>query len=477
MRRIAVSFCILFRCWTGLLAQSPSNFIPVTPCRVVDTRNANGPFGGPAITENTFRTFIVPSSSCNVPSYASAYSLNVTVNPLGTAVGYLAIWPAGQSQPTVSTLNDSWTSGYLANAAIVAAGTGGGINVYVTNTANVIIDINGYFVAQTASTSTALGTGASNAGAQNTAVGYNTLQQNSGGSNTAVGSYALAANASGNNNTALGASALLSNALGSANVALGTNTLLNSLIGNDNTAVGFSALESNTTGSSNVALGAASLWNSTSGTYNTGIGMDALYGNTTGSWNIGLGYQAGYNLTSGTNNIDVGNMGTSSDSDTIRIGTAGTHTAAYIAGINTSTVSGVPVVVNSYGQLGVETSSVNFKEDIHDMGNLSDAVMQLRPVIFRYRNPAADGSKPLHFGLIAEEVDKIYPELVLRDSQNKPFAIAYQELPALLLSEVEKQHRVIEQQQATISGQEAELRELSRRLAKIEKSVRANTKP
>jgi hypothetical protein len=118
-------------------------FVPVTPCRVVDTRNSAGPFGGPTMTTNSTRSFAIPQSACGIPATAAAYSLNVTVVP-GGYLGYLATWPTGEAQPNVSTLN-SWDGSVVANAAIVPAGSGGAVSVYVTNPTDVILDINGYF--------------------------------------------------------------------------------------------------------------------------------------------------------------------------------------------------------------------------------------------------------------------------------------------------------------------------------------------
>jgi hypothetical protein len=132
----------------GYFTATPSNalvFNTVTPCRVVDTRNANGTFGGPVMAANSTRTFPLPTGSCGIPSTAAAYALNVTVVPTST-LNYLTLWPAGQSQPAVSTLN-SPTGQVLANAALVPAGTAGGVSVFVTNQTQVIIDIVGYFSA------------------------------------------------------------------------------------------------------------------------------------------------------------------------------------------------------------------------------------------------------------------------------------------------------------------------------------------
>jgi len=119
------------------------NFYPVTPCRVADTRGAAGPFGGPEMGDGEVRSFPIPSSGCGIPATAAAYSLNVTVVPDGM-LQYLTAWPAGADKPLVSTLN-SWDGAVVANAAIVPAGTGGAINVFVANRTQVILDINGYF--------------------------------------------------------------------------------------------------------------------------------------------------------------------------------------------------------------------------------------------------------------------------------------------------------------------------------------------
>ena len=414
----------------------------------------------------TTRTFPVPSSPCNIPANATAYSVNITLVPPGY-VAYVTAWPTGQSQPTVAALNDPLGI-ILGNSAIVPAGTSGAIDIYATNVTDIVVDVTGYFISPSSSTSTALGTGSSNTGIQNTAIGYNTLQTNTGDSNSAIGSYALSANSSGNNNTALGASALLQNALGSSNTAVGTDALSNTVVGNDNTGLGFAALDSNSTGSNNVAVGASTLWNAVSGGNNVAVGTSSLFADTLGSWNIAIGYQAGYAITNGNYNIDIGSNGTSSDSGVIRIGASGSQATTYIAGIVNTTVSGAPVVINSNGQLGTQTSSARFKEQIEDMGEASDALFKLRPVVFRYRSGAVDLPSSLQYGLIAEEVEKVYPELVLHDQNKQPFALAYQELPSLLLNELQKQRRTIEQQKSKLIEQEEELQSLSRRLSVLE---------
>ncbi|MGA8028178.1 MAG: tail fiber domain-containing protein [Bryobacteraceae bacterium] len=424
-----------------LWAQTPANFVSVTPCRLVDTRKAAGPFGGPSVSAGSARSFPIPTSSCGIPSTASAYSLNVTVVPPGL-LGYITMWPTGQAQPLVSTLNDQ-SGVVIANAAIVPSGTKGAISVFVSQTTDLVIDINGYFASPSdfATESTALGTGASTAGTQNTALGFNTLQVNSSGNgNTAAGSLSLASNTSGNNNVAIGSASMNFNATGSADTAVGSEALLNSLIGNDNTAVGF-----------------ATLWSNTTGSNNTAIGVNALFSSTTGSANIGIGYEAGYQVTNGVDNIEIGSQGTAADSNAIRIGSPGVQMSAYIAGINGVIVGGGSSVLidPTTGQLGVAASSARYKDDIRDMGAASDGILQLRPVTFRYKQASGDGTKPIQYGLIAEEVEKIYPELVVHGPDREVESVQYRELPALLLNEVQSQHKTIEELEARIAALEA----------------------
>jgi hypothetical protein len=190
-------------------------------------------------------------------------------------------------------------------------------------------------------------------GTYNTAIGFHALYYNNIGiQNTATGAEALYNNTTGIYNTATGVDALANNTEGSANTATGGGTLISNTTGNNNTATGVNALLSNTTGGGNVATGPQALASNISGTQNTATGQDTLLNNTTGDRNMAFGVRAGFNLTTGDDNIDIGNEGVATESNTIRIGTAGTQTATYIAGINGVTVSGEPVVVDSSGHLG-----------------------------------------------------------------------------------------------------------------------------
>ncbi len=444
---------------------SASNFVAITPCRVVDTRGPAGDFGGPSMQAQTSRDFPILSSPCGIPSMALAYAFDIAAVP-AEPLSYLTVWPTGAPQPTTSNLN-SPSGQVIANAVLVAAGTNGSVSIYVSNATDIVLDITGYFVAAPApvapadpdppdtdppDTDPAPGIASGN---QNTAIGFNTLQVNTGDNNTSMGAYTLAGNTSGNNNVAFGADALIVNASGSANSAVGGEALANNLIGNDNTAVGFSAMWANNVGVSNTVLGASALYTDTGGSYNVAVGQEALFAGT-GSWNIAVGYEAGNQVSVGSYNILIGNSGMTADSNTIRIGTAANQTATYISGINTSTVGGTQVLVNGSGQLGVATSSERFKEDIHDMGDASDELMLLRPVTFRYKQAFDDGSKPVQYGLLGEEVAKVYPELVVYNHDRQVESLKYQELPALLLNEVQKEHKTIQELEARIAALEAQ---------------------
>jgi hypothetical protein len=285
---------------------------------------------------------------------------------------------------------------------------------------------------------------ANTTGGRNSAVGAGALNAiTTGFGNNAFGYAALLNTTTPNGNNAFGAGTLAANQTGQFNDAFGAIALEDNTTGSYNAAFGTEALGSNTTASFNTALAPFSLWVNTTGTRNTGVGYFSLGRNTTGSDNIALGYAAGQRLTTGSNNIDIGNGGVAGESRTIRIGTRGVQTKTFVAGVRGVTVTGgVAVLVNSLGQLGVQSSSARFKEDISPMTPaLSERLLQLRPVTFRYKQADESGAKPLQYGLIAEEVAKVYPELVAYDSQGRPEAVAYQTLSSLLLNEYQRQHR------------------------------------
>ncbi len=257
--------------------------------------------------------------------------------------------------------------------------------------------------------------------------------------------------------TATGFEALFSNTTGYENTAFGSQALFSNTTGNTNTATGVGALFYNTTGFSNTASGNAALLFNKEGNSNTAYGFETMVNNT-GSSNIALGSLAGSSLTTGSNNIDIGNLGVAGESRTIRIGTTRTHTKAYMAGIfGVNASAGVPVYINAKGQLGIVTSSKRFKKDIHSLGSVSDKLLDLRPVSFRYKEAAEDGTYPIQYGLIAEEVAKIYPDLVQYDKDGKPFTVYYHLLTPLLLSEVQHQQHKLAAQEAINNTQQQAL--------------------
>ncbi len=290
----------------------------------------------------------------------------------------------------------------------------------------------------------------------NTAIGYHTLYNDTNGFfSTAVGSLALFSLTSGNNNTAAGYKALYSNTTG-----------------HDNTANGAAALQSNTS-NANTANGAGALTKNTTGDSNTADGYRALTNNTTGADNVALGYYAGASLTTGSDNVDIANMGVAGESNTIRIGTQGEQVATYVAGIYGATASGgTAVYINSSGQLGTATSSARFKRDIRLMDKESEALLALRPVTFRYKQQLDPAGIP-QFGLVAEEVEKVNPDLVVRDADGKPYSVRYEAVNAMLLSEFLKEHKAFLEERSKVEKLEALLEGVNERLreqdAKIQK--------
>ena len=308
-------------------------------------------------------------------------------------------------------------------------------------------------------------------GISNTASGENALFSNTTGtSNTASGVNALTSNTTGGGNTASGASALFSNTAGFSNTASGVNALLSNTTGFSNTASGVSALQSNTTGLSNTASGVSALQSNTTGGGNTASGASALFSNTTGNNNIALGAAAGTTNTTGSFNIHIGNGG-AIESNTIRIGTTGNQTRAFIAGIRgvTTASSAIPVVIDANGQLGTVSSSRRFKEDIRDMGEMSARLLDLHPVVYHYTAETQAGERPLQYGLIAEEVEQVFPELVAYGADGRVETVQYHVLSALLVNELQKQNAVVKVQQELLAAQKKILSQLQERVARIER--------
>ncbi|PYJ00700.1 MAG: hypothetical protein DMF00_07080 [Verrucomicrobia bacterium] len=308
-------------------------------------------------------------------------------------------------------------------------------------------------------------------GSRNVAIGSNALSSNqTGGDNTATGVNALAANTA-DYNTATGYQALESNTTGSSNTAHGLNALNSNTTGSNNTANGASALFNNLGGTGNTAEGYLALHENTSGINNTALGTSALYSNTTGGTNIAIGLGAGFFLTTGSNNIDIANLGVAGDSRRIRIGTKGTHTNANIAGISGVTVAGgVGVIIDTNGHLGTVTSSERFKDAIKPMDKASEVILALKPVTFRYKHDLDPDAIP-QFGLVAEQVEKVNPDLVARDGTGRPYTVRYEAVNAMLLNEFLKEHRTVQELKKEIAALTATVKEQAAQIQKVSRQV------
>jgi hypothetical protein len=381
--------------------------------------------------------------------------------------------------------------------------TAAGFNALYENTTgirNTAVGMNALFNNTTGYNNTASGQAAlfnNTIGNSNTAVGYGALVANTTGYyNTASGASALESNVTASYNTAVGYEALNlndSSGAGAAayNTAIGSQALYSNTDGTQNTASGYQALYSNTDGTQNTASGYQALYSNTTGYYNTASGLDALYFNTfgaentasgysallfntTGSNNIAMGYEAGLNVTTGSDNIDIGNKGESTDgsaanSGVIRIGTAGSQKEVFIAGIESSKITGSAVYVTTGGRLGVLASSERYKTDIASMGSNTTKLDQLRPVTFKLKT---DSDGTLQYGLIAEEVAKVYPELVIRDEHGRIDGVRYDELAPMLLNELQKQRSAaVAQHEADamkMDAQAARIASLERKVAEVD---------
>jgi Chaperone of endosialidase len=291
----------------------------------------------------------------------------------------------------------------------------------------------------------------------NTAEGQNALfGLTTGGYNTAVGFLALRSDAIGSFNTAIGAGTLLANT-GDSNTAIGTGALLNNTTGVNNTANGALALISNTIGYANTSVGLAALEDNASGLHNTAVGVGALANNTIGSANTALGSGAGLNVVTADFVTCIGAS---------VLGADVTNTT-WIGGIyGTTTQSGTtaPVIVSNQGQLGTVASSERFKKDITTMEKASEAILSLRPVAFHYKT---DAKGTPQFGLIAEEVAKVNPALVLPDNEGKPYSVRYDAVNAMLLNEFLKEHKTVQNLKKEIVALRAIVRKQDSKIQKV----------
>jgi trimeric autotransporter adhesin len=283
------------------------------------------------------------------------------------------------------------------------------------------------------------------------------------GGNTAEGQNALFSLTSGSFNTAVGFLSLRSDTTGQLNTAVGAGALLADTAEN-NTAMGGAALLNNTTGAANTANGALALFSNTSGATNAAVGIEALYQNTTGNSNTAVGSLAGFNQTTGSNNVYIGAN---------TVGVAGENNACYIASIYGQTSpGGTQVFINSDSKLGTMTSSKRFKEKIKPMDRASEALFALQPVAFHYKKEI-DPAGMRQFGLVAEDVEIVNPDLVVRDKEGKPYSVRYDQVNAMLLNEFLKEHGKVEQQGREISNQNTIISELESTVARQQKSFQS----
>lgn len=339
----------------------------------------------------------------------------------------------------------------------------------------------------------------------NTAVGSAALAANTADGNTAIGGAALFSNTTGNYNMAAGLLALFHNTAGVYNTALGANTLQSNHQGLSNTAAGYQALyfndssgtglgsynsafgafaltnnsdgeansafgtgamEFNSSGMDNVAVGTDALSSNTIGSGNTAIGTDALE-LSNGSDNLALGAFAGINQTTGSGNVYIGAH---------VAGVAGESDACYIASIfGQTSATGIPVLINSNNKLGTITSSKRFKEKISPMERASAVLYALKPVTFRYKKEIDPSSTP-QFGLVAEEVEKVNPDLVVRDKEGKPYSVRYDQVNAMLLNEFLKEHAKVDAQQKQIDALMTQLKQQEARIQKISDEIEMTTR-
>jgi len=334
-------------------------------------------------------------------------------------------------------------------------------------------------VLNTADSNTAVGAVAlllNTTGGGNTAVGTAALLHNfNGGSNTALGASALSNNISGSSNTATGVTALFANTTGGLNTAIGDAALAANTSADRNTAVGAFALNDDTTGDRNTAVGVFALTDDTTGAFNTAVGVQALASDTTGGLNTALGVGAGGSVTTANNVICIG----------ANVSGENVTNSCYIGNIfGATSSSGVAVFVNGLGKLGTVTSSKRFKQEIKPMGTTSEALFSLRPVAFHYKKEIDPAGTP-QLGLVAEEVEKVNPDLVVRDKEGKPYSVRYDQVNAMLLNEFLKEHRKVEnlkndfqtavaQQQNEIAALTATVKEQAAQIQKVSAQLEAS---
>ena len=345
-----------------------------------------------------------------------------------------------------------------------AEGTGA-LHSLTTGYSNTAVGFHGLFDNTTGYLNTTVGSHAlaENAtGFLNTAIGSQALQRNRNGfENTATGALALLFNTSGAANTAVGVGALQCNTTGDNNTAVGSGALASNRAGIDNIATGVEVLTSNTTGSGNTAIGDFVLLSNTRGGSNTAVGISALF-NSTGDSNTALGGSAGFGVTTASNVICIGSDGANVNNSCF-IGN--------IRGVTTANTDAIPVLIDSAGQLGTMSSSRRFKTDIQTMDKASEAILALKPVTFHYKT---DKTNRPEFGLIAEAVAKVNPDLVVRDKNGEIYTVRYDAVNAMLLNEFLKEHKKTKKLEATLASLIATVKEQAAQIQKVSAQLEAS---
>jgi hypothetical protein len=418
---------------------------------------------------------VVPPPDGGYPNFTTAEGTNalksLTTGSGNTGIGWVSLFSA-----TTASFNTGVGAGTLAlNTA--DSNTASGAGALLLNTTGNFNTANGAFALlhndagsfNTASGEAALST--NTIGPRNTAAGFQALFSNStGADNTATGYQALWSNVDGPRNTAFGAQALFANTGAGFQTAFGYQALMNATSG-DNTAVGFQALQMNTGHQENVAVGSNAARN-TDAPFNTAVGAFALFDNTAGGGNVAIGDGALSHNTTGVENIAVGaNAGfevhTANNVICIGDGGADVDNSCYIGQIFTATsAGGTQVFINSSHKLGTMTSSSRFKEDIKPMDTTSDAIYELKPVTFHYKKEI-DPAGISQCGLVAEDVEKVNPDLIVRDAEGKPYSVRYDQVNAMLLNEFLKEHRKVQDQGRKIKEQETTIAELKKQVQTV----------
>src|SRR5882724_7548119 len=409
----------------------------------------------------------------------------------------LAAFTLAQVQAAVNTPDPgsvpatNTADGDSALASVTASGTFNAAFGFFSLLSNTDADFNtglgaGTLLLNNASDCTAVGAGAlltNSSGINNTACGGFALFTNSTGEfNNAVGASSLLLNVDGDSNNALGESALFANVNGSANTAIGdvalaTNGEDGNLDANANVAVGAGALFSNLSGDSNNAVGFNSLGANFDGLFNNAVGFDAMADNVSGAGNVAVGDSAGAGVE-GDFNIYIGafagpapSPAPVAESETIRIGDV-FNVACFIGGIRYQTASGgVAVFIDGNGKLGTVTSSARFKDEIKPMDKASESVLALKPVTFRYKHELDPDGIP-QFGLVAEQVEQVNPDLVVHDRDGKVSTVRYEAVNAMLLNEFLKEHQKVEKLECTVAMQEKDFKAT---IAQQQKQIEALT--